>query len=192
MFAQFRKVGQIVLMLGLVSTLLIACQAIQAQPQAASPAEVVLFTLTMSPGETRELEALGPNPSEEEIFLHAALGKEVAYYSDDLERFLSFFAEDTVSMPPDALPTEGKDALREGMQAFLDEYEISGHSQLVSVEIHGDYATRYLQVWDTLTPKAGGEPILSSGSCVVGWQKINGEWKIVWEIWNSEPLPMPQ
>jgi ketosteroid isomerase-like protein len=176
----------------LVGGVLAACQPIQipeVQAQTTTSTEDLFFTLTLSPGETQALEPLRANPSEEELFLHSVMGKEIAYYNDDLDDFISYFAEDTLSMPPDVAPTVGKDRLRADMQAFFDEYEISGHSEVIAIEVHGNYATRILQAWDVLTPKAGGEVIRSSGSCVTGWEKIDGEWQIVWEIWNFEPLP---
>jgi ketosteroid isomerase-like protein len=188
------RLSALILTLCFAGTLLAACQPVQipsVQAQGAAHPEVELFTITMAPGEVLELGALGANPSREESFLHAVQGKELAYYNDDSERFLLFFSEDTVSMPPDFVPTEGKDALTADMEAFFGEYEISGHSELISYEISGDYATRTLHAWDTLVPKAGGETITASGSCVAGWKLIDGEWQIVWEIWNSEPLPQP-
>lgn len=92
-------------------------------------------------------------------------------------------------MPPDALPTVGKAALKAGMIDFYQQYKVSGHLKLISIDMHGDIATRRLEAWDTWTPKAGGAVLHQTSSCVAGWQKINGAWKIVWEIWTVEPLP---
>jgi len=167
MNTRFTKFCGFVLMLWLMSALLVACQPIRAE--AAKPQNA--------------------NTSAEGQFKQVVLAKEAAYYANDLDHYLSFFAEDTISMPPGALPTEGKAALTADMRGFFDQYKVSGHIKLMSIEMHGDYATRTLQAWDTLTPKAGGDPIINTGSCVAGWKKINGEWKIVWEIWNTEPLP---
>jgi len=127
--------------------------------------------------------------SEEELFTEAVMGKEAAYESNDLELYLSYFAEDTLSMAPDFAPTKGKAQLAQDMQAFFDTYEVDSEIELVDITISGDYATRTILAWDTLTPKDGSEVIHASGSCVAGWKKIDGKWQIVWEIWNSEPLP---
>lgn len=167
MNARFAKLFGFVLTLWLVGALLVACQLIR--PEAA--------------------KAAATNLSEEEQFKQTVLAKEAAYYANDLDRYLSFFADDTISMPPGALPTVGKATLTADMRDFFNHYRVSGHVKLMGVTISGDYATRTLQAWDTITPKGREDPIVNTGSCVAGWKKINGAWKIVWEIWNSEPLP---
>jgi hypothetical protein len=43
-----------------------------------------------------------------------------------------------------------------------------------------------------VTPVDGSEPITEIGRCVLGWEKINGEWKVVWEIWNTYETPPVQ
>jgi len=166
MNSRFIKIANFVLVLWLVAALLVACQPIRA--------------------ETARVQAALP---QEEDFKQVVMAKEAAYANNDLEGFLTFFADDTMSMPPDGIPTKGKTQLAADMKAFFDTYEVDSQVKLVDVAIYGDFATRTLQAWDTLTPKAGGDPIHASGSCIAGWKKINGEWKIVWEIWNSEPLP---
>lgn len=169
MNTHFIKIANFVLVLWLMAALLIACQPIRA--------------------ETARAQAALP---QEEHFKQVVMAKEAAYANNDLDGFLAFFADDTVSMPPDGIPTKGKTQLAADMKAFFDTYEVDSQVKLVDVALYGDFATRTLQTWDTLTPKAGGDPIHASGSCIAGWKKINGEWKIVWEIWNSEPLPSYQ
>lgn len=167
MYARFIKYFGFILTLWLVSGWLVACQPIQAES-----------TKTQT-----------SNLSAEEQFKQVVLAKEAAYYANDLDQYLAFFSDDTVSMPPGARPTVGKAALATDMREFFSQYKVSGHVTLMSVEVHGDYATRTLQAWDTWTPKAGGDVVTQTGSCVAGWKKINGEWKLVWELWNTEPLP---
>lgn len=91
-------------------------------------------------------------------------------------------------MPPGALPTEGKAALTADTCGFLDQYKVSGHIKLMSVECMATMRRAPCKR-GTPSPKAGGDPIINTGNCVAGWKKINGEWKIVWEIWTTEPLP---
>lgn len=43
-----------------------------------------------------------------------------------------------------------------------------------------------------LNPTDGSASITEIGRCVLGWQKINGEWKVVWEIWNTYGTPPVQ
>ncbi len=170
MNSRFTRVISLLLPLWLFAALLVACQPIQA-----TGAKVQAASL-----------------SEEEQFKQAVMAKEAAYNTGDVDQFVTFFSDDTVSMPPGAVPTVGKAALTAAMRDLYSQYEVHGEFELLSMEIVGDYATRTGRWKDTLTPKAGGTAISDMGSCVAGWKKINGEWKIIWEIWNSEPLTAAQ
>jgi ketosteroid isomerase-like protein len=35
------------------------------------------------------------------------------------------------------------------------------------------------------TPQPDDDYIVETGRCMLGWSNINGEWKVVWEIWNT-------
>ena len=51
--------------------------------------------------------------------------------------------------------------------------------------IAGETATRTGEWTQTLTPTDGSEPIVETGRCVLGFKKVDGEWKVAWEIWNT-------
>jgi ketosteroid isomerase-like protein len=167
MNSRFTKLTVLILTFCFAGALLAACQPIQPQVATVNAA----------------------SPSEEEQFTQVVLAREAAYYDDrDLESFFSFYAEEVISMPPGAAPSVGKADVEAATRTYLDEYDVTGSFRLISIEIAGDYATRYGEWTETRTPKAGGESITEMGSCVAGWKKINGEWKMVWDIWNIEPL----
>ncbi len=161
------KLVGFILMLWLVGTLLTACQPIR--PVAA--------------GQNTGL-------SEEEMFKKAALGLEEAYQQEDLDRTIAYYADNAVSQPPGYRTDIGKDAIKNSYQAFFDTYDLKRDFKLAGIKIEGNTATRFGEWTQVLTPKAGGDPITEVGRCVVGFQKVNGEWKVVWEIWNTyEPAP---
>lgn len=84
----------------------------------------------------------------------------------------------------------GKEAIKASYQAFFDAYAFERDFKLAGIKIEGNTATRFGEWTQVLTPKAGGDPITEVGRCIVGFEKIKGEWKVVWEIWNTyEPVP---
>lgn len=128
--------------------------------------------------------------TEEAAFTKAAIGLEEAYQAEDLERTVNFYADNAISQPPGFRTDVGKGAIRASYQAFFDTYELKRDFKLAGIKIEGDTATRFGEWTQVLTPNAGGDPITEVGRCVVGFQKIDGEWKVVWEIWNTyEPAP---
>ncbi len=128
--------------------------------------------------------------TEEQQFLAAAMGLEEAYQQNDLERTVNFYADDAISQPPGYRTDVGIDAIRASYQAFFDAYQMERDFKLAGIKIEGDTATRFGEWTQVLTPKAGGETVIETGRCVVGFKKINGEWKVAWEIWNTyEPQP---
>lgn len=128
--------------------------------------------------------------TEEQQFLKAAMGLEEAYQENDLERTINFYADDAISQPPGYRTDVGKDAIRASYQAYFDAYEMKRDFKLAGIKIEGNSATRFGEWTQVSTPKAGGETVTETGRCIVGFEKINGEWKVTWEIWNTyEPQP---
>lgn len=162
MNTRYTKWTGVVLTLWLVSALLLACQPIQ--PLAAVQASAL---------------------SEKDQFIQVVMDFEEAYQQQDLARIVSFYADDAISHPP-GFPTDmGKEAIKVGLQAFFDAYDIKREFRLANLDMAGDYATRTGEWTQVLTPTDGGEPITEVGRCVVAFKKVNGEWKVAWEIWNT-------
>jgi ketosteroid isomerase-like protein len=79
----------------------------------------------------------------------------------------------------------GRDAIEADLRFFFDEFELEREFGLSDYEVVGDYATRLGEWTQTLTPAGGGEDIVETGRCMLGWSNTDGEWKVVWEIWNT-------
>jgi|GEM_PF-1033224 len=110
---------------------------------------------------------------------------EDAYQAGDVDRLMTLYADDVVSLPPGFPKTEGKADLEAGFQEFFDTFTLDRDFELVSVEVSGDKATRLGEWTQTLTPKDGGEPIVETGRCILGYEKVGDEWQVAWEIWNT-------
>lgn len=120
-----------------------------------------------------------------EKFVETLWGYEYAFQANDVDKVIEFYAQEAISLPPGFPPSVGREAIEADLRWFFDEFTLDRSFVLVDYEVAGNYATRLGEWTQTLTPKAGGDPIPEVGRCVVGWEKIQGEWKVVWEIWNT-------
>ncbi len=123
----------------------------------------------------------------EEEFSKAIFGLEEAYQKEDTAAVMAYYAENSVSHAPGFPSDVGKQAVTVAYQAFFDIYELERDFQLIDMKISGNFATRTADWTQILTPKDGSEPITEIGRCILGWEKIDGEWLVVWEIWNTYP-----
>ena len=102
----------------------------------------------------------------------------------------NFFGEactgDVVVMPPGMPAVLGRDATVEFMREFFREVDF--HIEYVSEEIqlHGDLAFDRGTYSHTLTPKAGGEPMLETGKFLWLYSRDSNEsWKMARVMWNA-------
>ena len=118
-------------------------------------------------------------------FVETVWAYEEAFQAGDVDQVIEFYAQDAVSLPPGYPPSVGREAIEADLRWFFGEFDLERGFVLVDYEVVGNYATRLGEWTQTLTPKAGGDPIVETGRCILGWRKIEGEWKVVWEIWNT-------
>jgi ketosteroid isomerase-like protein len=150
-----------VFMLALIVLLLAACQPVVAPSSAA------------------------PEMTEEEAFLAAVWEAEEAFATADADRLAEVYADDAVSFAPGYPPSVGKEVIMDGYRSFFEEYELDREFSLADYEFRGDFGTRTGEWTQVITPKAGGDSFTEVGRCILGFKKIDGEWKEVWEIYNT-------
>lgn len=115
-----------------------------------------------------------------------------AYNSGDAEGVVALYAKDAVVMPPHAPAVSGHAAIRSFIVADIAGAKAAG-IKLVNGPV-GDARVCGDMAWHrgtyTVTDKSGAT--LDSGSYMEAWQKSDGKWLIVRDIWNSDrPLPQP-
>ena len=116
-----------------------------------------------------------------------------AIAAKDVERTLSFWADDAVVLPPGQPSVVGKDALR----GFVTEsFKIPGfglwwETGTITVGPHGDVA--YAMARNTTTLNGpDGKPMALRGKAVTVWRKsADGQWKCAVDIWNEDAPPKP-
>ncbi|HEV2720641.1 MAG TPA: DUF4440 domain-containing protein [Thermoanaerobaculia bacterium] len=110
--------------------------------------------------------------------------------SGNLDRMMSIYADNAVLMPPNAPPFRGRDAIRQYWGGFLGAGKIDATIAADDVVQSCDMATEVGHYALTITPK-GAAPIKDSGKYVITWKRIGGQWRAVYDIFNSD-LPLPR
>ena len=115
-------------------------------------------------------------------FIQVVYALEDAYKANDADRIMEFYADDVVTLLPGRPPLVGKEAVRADWEDFFNTFKVDRESKLVYANVDGDSAVRRMEWTNTLTPKDGGDPIVETGNCILGFKKMDGEWKLVWEM----------
>ena len=109
--------------------------------------------------------------------------------TDDIEKTLSYWADDAVMMSSGQPPLKGKKAIREMVEASskIPGFKISWEPLSVSVSKSGDMAYMIEENQITMNDSLG-KPITKFGTGVTIWRKDpDGAWKNIVEIVNENP-----
>jgi uncharacterized protein (TIGR02246 family) len=117
-----------------------------------------------------------------------------AMAAKDVERCMSFYADDASVFEPGSPMVTGKDAIRKGLDAFLAVPRLSLSAKIAKVVVarSGDLAYTYGTYAMTMND-AKGKPVNDKGKGVTVWGKQpDGKWKVLADIFNSDlPAPAP-
>jgi uncharacterized protein (TIGR02246 family) len=112
----------------------------------------------------------------------------------DVERSMSFYADDASVFEPGKPMVTGKDAIRKGLDAdfAVPGASLSFQTAKVVAARGGDLAYTYGTYAMTMKD-AKGKPVNDKGKFVTVYGKQpDGKWKVVADIWNSDlPAPAP-
>jgi uncharacterized protein (TIGR02246 family) len=112
----------------------------------------------------------------------------------DLDRYVSFYADDAVLFWPGVPMVTGRAAIRTFMQGFLamPAFSLSFETAKVDVSRAGDFAYSYGTNKVTLVDPSGNR-FRDSGKYLTVYRKQpDGAWKVVADIGNSDlPAPVP-
>lgn len=112
----------------------------------------------------------------------------------DLDRYVSFYAEDAVLLWPGAPTVTGRAAIREFMRVFfsMPNFSLSFETTRVEVSRAGDFAytcgTNKVTLMDS-----NGKRMNDRGKYLTVYRKqSDGTWKVVADMGNSDlPAPVP-
>ena len=104
----------------------------------------------------------------------------------DLDRFLSFYADDGSLLPPDAPVATGHEAIRAYLSGLFAAPEFALHWTTTKAELSrtGDLGYTY-GTYELSFQDAEGNPVASQGKSLVVWKKQpDGQWKVVADMFN--------
>jgi ketosteroid isomerase-like protein len=113
-----------------------------------------------------------------------------AYNSADVERLVAILASDFIDYSDGRRSGYGegaKKALRARFQEIFTMYDVRLVPIIIEVRVFGDVAVDYGWQEFTLTPKSGGEPMMTKTRYVEIWKKDGaGKWKLSMFIDNMD------
>jgi uncharacterized protein (TIGR02246 family) len=118
----------------------------------------------------------------------------IAAESRDLEKLLSFYADDAVVLPAHAAILTTKDSIRNIFQKLLSIPGVALRWKPTKVTAAGSGDLAYSTgTYEMSAPDDTGKPSIDRGKYVAVWKKqANGNWKVAVDIWNTDlPLPAP-
>ncbi len=104
----------------------------------------------------------------------------------DLDRFLSFYADDSSLLPPDAPVATGHEVIRAYLSELFAAPEFALHWTTTKAELSrtGDLGYTY-STYELSFQDAEGNPVASQGKSLVVWKKQpDGQWKVVADMFN--------
>jgi ketosteroid isomerase-like protein len=111
--------------------------------------------------------------------------------SRDVDKIVSYWADDAIVLPPGAPALVGKQAIREFVTQSLEMpgFSISWEANQAAVSASGDMG--YTVGTNRVTMAAAdGTPVTTVGKAVAVWRKEpNGTWRCVLDIWNADSQP---
>ena len=108
----------------------------------------------------------------------------------DTNAVADLYTEDAVVLPAGAVRVDGRAAIRamwaRSLRAPGLEMKLKSQRQVVSAG--GDLVTD-IGTYTFRMEGPGGQPLSDVGKYVTVMKKVNGHWKMVVDIWNSDPVP---
>jgi uncharacterized protein (TIGR02246 family) len=110
-----------------------------------------------------------------------------AAQTKDLDKTVSFYADDASMLPPNMPIATGKDAIRAVWTQLLSAPGGSLTFSPAKVVVSGSRDLAYeIGTFQLTANDAQGKPSTSNGKFVVVWQKRAGQWKVVADIFNDD------
>lgn len=109
----------------------------------------------------------------------------------DLETFLTYFADDVVSLTPDQAAIVGKDAMRGFYRILYDAFEMRMTHHPGETHVYENLLIHRGNATGTMIPKAGGDPMSFDNKYVFILLRANDESLKVWRAAFNASVPPP-
>jgi uncharacterized protein (TIGR02246 family) len=104
----------------------------------------------------------------------------------DVEKTMSYYADDALMMPPNIPTLTGKQSIRTLWKSLLEAPGFAGGWKATKVELSGNlsYVTGTYEITET---DDNGKPMTDKGTYLKVWKKqSDGSWKCVADMFNSD------
>jgi ketosteroid isomerase-like protein len=113
----------------------------------------------------------------------------VALQKSDADKIISFFTTEAVAMKPNTPILVGLQAIRKERESSFTDTTLlyktySSKIDIIEVSASGDLA--YVRGTDHISIKTPNGLVDDMGKWVDIWKKIDGQWKVIVDIWNSD------
>ena len=139
----------------------------------------------------RTMRSQTPEPPQDDVLAAIRVERD-AVAAGDIERYLAVLTGDAIFMPPNS-PSKTRAELHDWLRGFLEGFRVEWlRFASTETQVEGDMAFHsYTYTW-RVSPRAGGEPTISSGKGVhLLRRQPGGLWKIAREMWNGSPAGPP-
>ena len=112
----------------------------------------------------------------------------------EIERLLTFYADDASVIPPNSPRLTGKEAISKFVSEMATTPGFAMSEQTIEAAVSSAGNLGYtLDLYELTINDPEGKPVTDRGQDLHIWKKqSDGTWKIVVDIWNSDlPLPGP-
>jgi uncharacterized protein (TIGR02246 family) len=117
-----------------------------------------------------------------------------AFNAKDAAKVASFYADDAVLMPPNQSIVKGRASIEADYKRAFEQGVTNLQVRPMEVVIAGTHAfeagTTIVTVPGSQSSGAGSS-ITESGKYVVIYKKVGSDWKIAYDVWNSDQPPPP-
>jgi uncharacterized protein (TIGR02246 family) len=112
---------------------------------------------------------------------------EAAFNAKDAAKVASFYAEDAVAMPPNRPMVKGRSAIEAQLKAEMQKQPVTLKLSPFESAVVGD---RAYEAGTSAVTLPDGRTV--NEKYLVVYRRVGGEWKIAYDIWNSDASAPPE
>jgi len=119
----------------------------------------------------------------------AVKAMEAGVLAGDADKTVAMYAADATLMPPNEPAVKGIDAIRKWFGGMLAAGKVKLDINVDDVLVSGDLAVERGNWALNMVPNGATTAVTDRGKYIVVWQKRDGKWQAVNDIFNSDVAP---
>ena len=109
-----------------------------------------------------------------------------AYNAGDADSVAALYSEDALLMPPGAVAAVGRDAIRDFITANIADAKAQGLTFTGDESSDGGIEGNTGWTSGTFAVNDASGATVATGKYLTAYERIDGEWQLVRDIWNSD------